>query len=58
MSTCFRTCYKCKKNFVKVDGCNKMVCSCGAMMCYLCRQPIQGYCHYYIQSDRGEVFAK
>ncbi|XP_054261210.1 uncharacterized protein LOC128985602 [Macrosteles quadrilineatus] len=41
-----RICYKCKKSFIKTDGCNKMTCSCGAKMCYICRQPIQDYMHF------------
>lgn len=44
-----RNCYKCQKPFIKLYGCNKMQCPCGAMMCYICRQPITGYEHF----DRG-----
>ena len=41
-----RTCYRCKKKFVKEDGCNKMTCTCGAKMCYVCRQPVTDYMHF------------
>ncbi|KAK4328200.1 hypothetical protein Pmani_001322 [Petrolisthes manimaculis] len=41
-----RECWKCKKRFIKEDGCNKMRCSCGAMMCYICKKPIKGYDHF------------
>jgi len=41
-----RTCYKCKKSFIKMDGCNKMTCTCGAKMCYICREPIVDYKHF------------
>ncbi|XP_045592246.1 uncharacterized protein [Procambarus clarkii] len=41
-----RECWKCKKRFIKEDGCNKMRCSCGAMMCYICKKQINGYAHF------------
>ena len=45
-----RQCWKCHKPFIKIDGCNKMTCECGAQMCYLCRKPVHnGYNHFYGQ---------
>ena len=44
-----RNCWKCHKPFVKADGCNKMTCDCGASMCYLCRQPVRDYKHFFGQ---------
>ncbi|KAL0281339.1 UNVERIFIED_CONTAM: hypothetical protein PYX00_002353 [Menopon gallinae] len=44
-----RRCYKCGKAFVKEEGCNKMECSCGAKMCYVCRKPVQNYSHFNAQ---------
>ncbi|XP_049804091.1 uncharacterized protein LOC126243001 [Schistocerca nitens] len=41
-----RTCWRCGKNFIKIDGCNKMTCTCGALMCYICRKPVNGYDHF------------
>ncbi|VDD86527.1 unnamed protein product [Enterobius vermicularis] len=41
-----RTCTKCKLNYEKASGCNKIVCKCGAYYCYLCRQNITGYEHF------------
>lgn len=44
-----RTCPKCKAKFYKADGCNKMTCSCGAYVCYICRILIpkkEGYDHF------------
>ena len=46
-----RVCYKCQKPFIKQDGCNKMQCECGAIMCYLCRKPVQGYNHFVGQGE-------
>ena len=46
MQLCFRTCWNCKKKFIKESGCNKMSCECGALMCYLCRQPVKDYSHF------------
>ncbi|CAI6368556.1 unnamed protein product [Macrosiphum euphorbiae] len=45
-----RICYHCKRKFVKEDGCNKMTCSCGKKMCYICRKPVDSnYAHFYHQ---------
>ncbi|XP_014288330.1 E3 ubiquitin-protein ligase RNF216-like [Halyomorpha halys] len=46
-----RNCYHCGSKFVREDGCNKMICLCGAMMCYFCRKSISGYSHF---SDKEE----
>jgi len=45
-----RTCVDCHKKFFKEDGCNKMKCSCGATMCYICRKSVEdNYSHFYGQ---------
>lgn len=41
-----RKCYKCTRTFFKEEGCNKMTCFCGAMMCYICDQPVKNYGHF------------
>ncbi|KNC99495.1 uncharacterized protein SPPG_04890 [Spizellomyces punctatus DAOM BR117] len=41
-----RECHSCKKKFYKEEGCNKMTCTCGAVMCYVCRQPVRDYTHF------------
>lgn len=43
-----RQCHSCKKKFYKIEGCNKMVCSCGAILCYVCRVDISKvkYAHF------------
>ena len=35
-----RPCPVCKTPIVKLDGCNKMTCKCGELMCYVCKKPI------------------
>ncbi|XP_068212881.1 E3 ubiquitin-protein ligase RNF216-like [Palaemon carinicauda] len=47
-----RQCVRCKKRFIIEAGCNKMTCPCGAIMCYLCKQPIQGYDHFTQHPER------
>jgi TRIAD3 protein (E3 ubiquitin-protein ligase RNF216) len=44
-----RICYKCKRQFYKEEGCNKMTCPCGALMCYICDKPVLNYKHFNSQ---------
>ncbi|EFI28034.1 hypothetical protein CC1G_14060 [Coprinopsis cinerea okayama7 len=49
-----RVCPKCKKAFIKEDGCNKMTCPhCRTMSCYVCRQVVTGYDHFHNQQQPG-----
>ncbi|XP_015119498.1 uncharacterized protein LOC107042812 [Diachasma alloeum] len=41
-----RRCYNCKKAYFKEEGCNKIECPCGAIMCYLCDKKIKDYSHF------------
>jgi hypothetical protein len=41
-----RRCPSCKKCFIKESGCNKITCSCGIKVCYLCQEKIQDYTHF------------
>ena len=42
-----RSCNKCKKQFIKEYGCNKMSCpSCGNLQCYVCSQSLKNYDHF------------
>ncbi|CAH0559360.1 unnamed protein product [Brassicogethes aeneus] len=41
-----RECWKCKARFFKEEGCNKMTCHCGALMCYICGKPVIDYSHF------------
>ncbi|KTW26163.1 hypothetical protein T552_03054 [Pneumocystis carinii B80] len=47
-----RTCPVCNLSFVKSDGCNKLICQCGYVMCYICRKNIKKesyahFCHHF-----------
>lgn len=41
-----RSCPKCNKEFLRIDGCNKMTCSCKTKSCYICRKQVQNYDHF------------
>lgn len=43
-----RSCHKCKSNIVKMDGCNKINCQCGSVICDVCSKDItkEGYKHF------------
>ncbi|XP_043278217.1 uncharacterized protein [Venturia canescens] len=49
-----RKCYKCQRAFFKEEGCNKIQCPCGALMCYLCDQPIKNYSHFRGQGSNDQ----
>lgn len=56
-----RTCPKCKSKFFKAEGCNKMTCSCGAYVCYVCRMLIthkDGYSHFCSHDRNPREFGK
>jgi len=42
------SCTRCKKSIFKEDGCNKITCPCGNLMCWICKSNIneQGYNHF------------
>ncbi|KAI5195492.1 hypothetical protein E4T39_08194 [Aureobasidium subglaciale] len=43
-----RNCNKCKRSFIKSEGCNKMTCpTCGNLQCYLCGKDVTAnYSHF------------
>ena len=41
-----RHCPKCSTAFIKSDGCNKMKCPCGILMCYICRKELDKHDPY------------
>ena len=41
-----KKCNKCGKAFLKEDGCNKIVCPCGNLQCYICSENVTTYDHF------------
>lgn len=48
-----RKCPNCSKSFFKESGCNKMTCTCGYKMCYVCGVSVNGYNHFSQGNTRG-----
>jgi hypothetical protein len=57
-----RKCPKCKARIIKELGCNKMVCSCGNQMCYVCQADISGqhkdagYQHFHKAGSKCSLY--
>lgn len=41
-----RKCSKCSRPYFKEDGCNKISCPCGSLICYICGKIIASYDHF------------
>ncbi|KAL4237880.1 hypothetical protein ACF0H5_002590 [Mactra antiquata] len=52
-----RICQSCKKRFYKDSGCNKMTCTCGASMCYVCRAPNIDYNHFDDDTNQCKLYS-
>jgi hypothetical protein len=44
-----RNCPICKAKFIKIEGCNKVRCSCGVYICYICRKQIKNDHNHFCQ---------
>jgi len=41
-----KKCNKCDRPFLKEDGCNKIICPCGNLQCYICSENVSTYDHF------------
>lgn len=53
-----RKCPKCGLAIVKEDGCNKLKCRCGALICDVCKKEISkdGYMHFQVRSNTCNLY--
>ncbi|KAI1095048.1 hypothetical protein F5B19DRAFT_443173 [Rostrohypoxylon terebratum] len=50
-----RKCNKCQHPYVKLDGCNKVMCTrCRTLQCYVCRKTINSYNHFNDTARGGQ----
>lgn len=49
-----RTCPKCQVKILKDDGCNKVVCTCGGMLCDYCGKDISGVGYVHFDGSTGK----
>ncbi|KAK5939396.1 hypothetical protein PMZ80_008700 [Knufia obscura] len=49
-----RPCPQCKKMLIKSEGCNKVRCTCGAIICYVCKLDLSKLRDGYDHFNKGE----
>ncbi|XP_044005764.1 uncharacterized protein LOC122850696 [Aphidius gifuensis] len=47
-----RECHNCQKIYIKDYGCNKITCTCGVSLCYLCNKSIRGDSHFRKEGEK------
>ncbi|KAL8290222.1 hypothetical protein RQP46_003161 [Phenoliferia psychrophenolica] len=58
-ATLIHACPKCKKPFIKEDGCNMITCSCRTKSCYICRAEVKDYGHWDKAGPcKGKIYDK
>uniref|UniRef100_A0A914V1N4 RING-type domain-containing protein n=1 Tax=Plectus sambesii TaxID=2011161 RepID=A0A914V1N4_9BILA len=53
-----RVCPQCNQRMIKTGGCNKITCTCGAQMCYVCRELLpmnDPYGHFMLGRADGKA---
>ncbi|CAD6441535.1 58b70620-cdf0-46e4-89e1-1cdae8c87a01 [Sclerotinia trifoliorum] len=53
-----KECPNCKTHIEKTNGCNHIVCNCGAHLCWVCLETFtdSGLCYKHLNSEHGGIF--